>query len=183
MRSRIAVFFAVTTLLGGCANPVNQVTEERYTDQCVEAESVNALPAAEMACARALANVSMGNLSKTEESQDLYNLGRIKRRLSKFSEAEQLQRQSLEIETALSGNTSVQSGRRLVELSVNLAAQDKWDEAVATIERARPMFGLFNAQERDFVKGAYQHYGAHYSSNGNPGKGAELVNAANSLGP
>jgi hypothetical protein len=84
MRSRIAVFFAVTTLLAGVPIRSIKLPKSATADQCVEAESVNALPAAEMLVRGALANVSMGNLSKTEESQDLYNLGRIKRRLSKF---------------------------------------------------------------------------------------------------
>ncbi len=151
MTIRTLTLLALAVGLTGCANPLNQVTEERYTAQCVEAEHANALSAAEQACTRALANVAMGNLSKTDESQDLYNLARIKRRLSKFAEAEQLLRKSMEIEASLSGAQSVQAGRRLVELSVNLAAQDKWDEGVSTLERARPMYRLFNDRERDFV--------------------------------
>src|SRR5690242_3491155 len=100
-------------LLGGCANPLNRATSDRYSDMCSSAERGGDLTTAEQACYRALVNVDMGNLGPELKSQRLYNLGRIKRRVAKYEEAEDLFKQSLVIEEKLSPPTDPKIGRRL----------------------------------------------------------------------
>jgi hypothetical protein len=80
---------------------------------------------AEEACYRSIKNVDWGNLGPELKSQRLYNLARIKRQVGKFGEAEVILKESLAVEESVSGKDSLKTARRLVELSVNLAAQEK----------------------------------------------------------
>lgn len=149
-----------TALLAvSCANPLNQATSNRYGDACSEAERNGQLDVAEQACYRALMNVDWGNLSPEEKSQRLYNLARIKRRLAKFSEAEDLLKQSLAIEEKLTPPSEIKIGRRLVELSVNYAAQDRWNEGARCLDRVLPMAQSFSGQDRTFTSLVLSQYG------------------------
>ena len=149
---------SVVLVIVACANPLNQATSDRYAATCSAAEQQRQLAVAEEACYRALVNVEMGNLGPELKSQRLYNLARIKRAVGKFSEAEPLLKQSLSLEESLTGHASLQVGRRLVELSVNLAAQDKWLEGAPYLARATPLVGLFSPAERAFTKSALETY-------------------------
>ena len=147
----IFVLFLWVTLLPGCANPINRVTSDDYAQTCALAERNNRLEVAEEACYRALVNVDLGNLGDELKSQRLYNLGRIKRQLAKFAEAEQLFKSSLSIEEKLSPPLSPKVGRRLVELAVSLAGQGKWVEGAQYLERALPMAEQFSGPERAYL--------------------------------
>jgi hypothetical protein len=146
------VLATVLLLVSACANQLNRVTSDRYADACSEAEKDDQLVMAEQACYRALANVEWGNLGPELKSQRLYNFARIERRLGKFAEAEQLLRQSISIEETLSGPDSVKVGRRLVELSVDLAGQEKWIEGADQLARVLPIADQFSGQERSYTK-------------------------------
>lgn len=69
------VLYAVA--LAGCANPINRVTSDNYSEACYYAEQRGQLQEAEQACYRALVNVDLGNLGPELKSQRLYSLGRI----------------------------------------------------------------------------------------------------------
>ena len=58
------------------------------------------------------------NLGPKLESESLYNLGRIKKKLGKLNEGEEVLKKSLEIEEKLSGPSSLKTGRRMVELAI-----------------------------------------------------------------
>ena len=148
MKLSIPFTFLVLALLGACANPLNRVTSDNYAETCAIAENNGKLDVAEQACYRALVNVDWGNLGPELKSQRLYNLGRIKLRLSKFSEAESLFKESLQIEEKLSAPLDVKIGRRLVVLSVSLAGQNKWSEGTPLLERMLPIATQFSGQER-----------------------------------
>lgn len=145
--------------LAGCANPINRATSDDYAETCSTAEKNGRLQVAEEACYRALVNVDWGNLGPELKSQRLYNLGRIKRQLAKFSEAEQLFKESLAIEEKLSIPTDSKIGRRLVELSVSLAGQDKWTEGAQFLERALSIAPQFSGQERSYTAEVLKQYG------------------------
>lgn len=161
MKPSILFGFLVTVSLGVCANPLNQATSDSYAEACSVAESNGRLEAAEQACYRALVNVDWGNLGSELKSQRLYNLGRIKRQLAEFSEAEQLFRESLSIEESLSGPSGIQVGRRLVELSVSLAAQNKWTEGAQLLDRLLPFADEFSGKERNFAVVVLTQYSKH----------------------
>lgn len=145
-------------LLSACANPLNRATSDRYADTCATAETNGRLDVAEQACYRALVNVDWGNLGPELKSQRLYNLGRIKRKLSKFGEAEDLFKQSLAIEEKLSSPTDPKIGRRLIELSATLAGQGKWDEGAQYLEKAAPISAQYTGNERSFAALAFSEF-------------------------
>ena len=146
----------------GCAAPLNQATSNRYGDECSQAERSGRLDVAEQACYRALVNVDLGNLGPEQKSQRLYNLARIKRQLAKFSEAEDLLKQSLSIEEKLLPLSDERIGRRLVEQSVNFAAQDRWDEGSQCLDRVIPLGNQFSGQERTFLSLVLSKYGNEF---------------------
>ncbi|MEW6562458.1 MAG: tetratricopeptide repeat protein [Pseudomonadota bacterium] len=151
-------------VLTGCANPLNRVTSDNYEETCIAAEQNGRLQVAEEACYRALVNVDLGNLGPKLKSQRLYNLGRIKRQLAKFSEAEQLFRESLAIEEKLSSPTDSKIGRRLIELSVSLAGQEKWSEGAQYLERALSIIPQFSGHERSYTAAVLRQFSKHLSS-------------------
>ncbi len=138
-------------LLFGCANPINKVTSANYAAECSSAESSGNLKVAEEACKRALMNTDWGNLGSELKSQSLYNLGRIKRQLSKFSEAEQLFKESLDLEEQSKTPDQLKIGRRLVELSVSLAGQNKWQEGAQYLVRVLPHANNFSGKDKSYT--------------------------------
>ena len=164
MKVSIALALFIAASLSACANPLNQLTSDNYAEKCAVAESNGRLEVAEEACYRALVNVDWGNLGPELKSERLYNLGRIKRQLAKFSEAEQLFRESLSIEEKLSSPSGVKVGRRLVELSVSLAAQDKWPEGVQFLDQLLPIADQFSGRERAYTAMVLTQYSKHLKS-------------------
>lgn len=154
-------------VLAGCANPLNRVTSDNYARDCSTAESRGQLKVAEEACYRALVNVDWGNLGQELKSQRQYNLARIKRQLAKFAEAEQLLKESLLIEDKLAPVSDQRIGRRLVELSVNLAGQNKWDEGTQYLQRVLPLAGQFSGFERTYIVEVLSQYAQHFRTTKN----------------
>jgi tetratricopeptide (TPR) repeat protein len=179
MRQLITLLLA--SLLASCANPLNEATASRYSAQCGAAESAGNLALAEEACYRAVKNADWGNLSPELKSQHLYNFARIERRLAKFNEAEKLLKESLAIEEPLSGPSGVKVGRRLVELSVNLAAQKKWSEGETAIMRVIPIAPGFSASERSYTREVYLSYAATLQELGRVSESNVLKAAAATL--
>ena len=140
------IFFGVALVsLAGCvSNPINRTTSDNYAETCTVAEQQGNLKVAEEACYRALVNADWGNLGDELKSEKLYNLARIKRQLAKFSEAESLLQESLKIEESKSATINIKIGRRLVELSVNLAAQGKWEEGSVSLEKVMTIFNQYS---------------------------------------
>jgi tetratricopeptide (TPR) repeat protein len=177
----ILVSLVLVFLVGCVSNPINRATSDNYAETCAVAEEQGNLPVAEEACYRALINTDWGSLGDDLKSEKLYNLARIKRRLSKFSEAESLLQQSLTIEKAKSPTPEIKIGRRLVELSVNLAAQDRWDEGSESLERVIEISDQYVGQEKEFIILVLNKYGEHFKSTGNVDKGNAYISKANGL--
>jgi tetratricopeptide (TPR) repeat protein len=137
--------------LSGCANPINRITSDNYSDTCGVAEKNRRLDIAEEACYRALVNVDWGNLGPELKSQKQYNLGRIKRQLGKFSEAEQLFKAALKIEQALPKPSTLRVSRRHIELATSLAGQNKWQEGAKYLDLAIPSIPNHSKRERKFL--------------------------------
>ena len=174
---------AVTLLiLSGCvSNPINRATSDNYAETCDIAEQNGNLKVAEEACYRALVNTDWGNLGNDLKSEKLYNLARIKRQLAKFQEAESLLNQSLEIEENKSTTMNAKIGRRLVELSVNLAALDRWQEGASAIEKVIPVAKQYSGQERQFIILVLEKYGEHFNNSGNKEKGQLFLSQSRNL--
>lgn len=151
MKIKLFILCIPLCLLFSCANPINKVTFDNYRADCSVAESSGNLKVAEEACKRALINTDWGNLDSELKSESLYNLGRIKRQLSKFSEAEQLFKESLSIEEQSKTPNQLKIGRRLVELSVSLAGQNKWQEGAQYLVRVLPQANDFVGKEKIYT--------------------------------
>jgi hypothetical protein len=160
---------------------LNRVTSDRYADECSSAEQHSQLALAEEACYRAVKNVDWGDLGPELKSQRLYNLARIKRQVAKFTEAESILKESIAIEETVSGKDSLKVARRLVELSVDLAAQNKWNEGAEYLTRVIPLGRGFTGQERSFTKMSYLDYGKKLKALGQVEDASRLEMAASAL--
>ena len=178
---RVAIILIALIQVGGCANPLNQATSDRYAELCAAAERNGQLAAAEEACYRAVKNVDWGNLGAELKSQRLYNLARIKRQLGKFAEAEALLTESLRLEEALSSRDPLRIARRRIELSVNLAGQDRWAEGADDLVKVIPVAAQFQAQERAYVKLTYMEFEKRLSALGKASLAAQFAAAARAL--
>ena len=154
------VILLIVLILSGCANPLNRVTYDRYWKQGGDAERAGQLGIAEQAYYRALVNVDMGNLGPLLKAQALYNLGCVKRRIGKHSEAEDLLKQSLALDEKLLSADDLDTDRCRIELSVALAAQDKWGDGSRYLERVLPHASRFSGHERAFMLEAFKHFAA-----------------------
>lgn len=178
--AQITIMASALTL-AGCANPINRVTSDNYAETCATAEQNGRLQVAEEACYRALVNVDRGNLGPELKSQRLYNLGRIKRQLAKFSEAEQLFKESLATEEKLSNLKDPKIGRRLVELAVSLAGQDKWREGAQYLKKVLPIAPQFSGQERSYTAEVLKQYGKHLRAGNQTPLAEQFENTAEAL--
>ena len=181
MKSALLITLIGVTLLTGCANPLNRVSSDNYAETCRDAERNGRLQVAEEACYRALVNVDMGNLGSELKSERLYNLGRIKRQLAKFTEAEQLFKESLAIQENLPNPSDIKISRRLIELSVSLAAQDKWTEGAKYVERALPTLEKFTGQERSYAIETLTRYSKNLKGSKEAALAMQLEAKANAL--
>ncbi len=181
MKLTLSIPLLTALLVGGCANPINRVTSDNYSETCAVAESNGRLDVAEEACYRAMVNVDWGRLGLELKSQTLYNLARIKRRLSKFGEAEQLFKEALAIEEKLPTPSEQRISRRLVELSVSLAGQDKWSEGARFLERVLPLADKFSGRERAYAGEVFSQYGKHLAGTADSGLATLFEAKATSL--
>lgn len=172
MRAMWLVLWAA--LVAGCANPLNRVTSDRYTDECLAAERSDDLCLAEQLCYRALVNVDWGRLGPELKSERLYNLATIKRHLGKYDESEDLLKQALAIEETLFGPVSIKIGRRLAELSATLAQEKKWEEGMGYVERLMTFDADYTPSERAFLRALYGLYAKQARTMNRPDLAATL---------
>ena len=128
----------IVALLGSACESQSQRSAED-AEKCREAERKGFPETAEPLCESAWFDVDSSRLAPAIQSERLHNLGRIKRKLGKFAEADPLLRQALAIEESVSGSTSPACGVRRVELALVLAGQEKWTEGAAVLE---PVLGI-----------------------------------------
>ncbi|MCW5596170.1 MAG: tetratricopeptide repeat protein [Rhodocyclaceae bacterium] len=178
---RLVSILAVALLASGCANPLNRVTMDRYAQTCRDAEQNGRMEVAEEACRRALINVRIGNLGPELESQELYNLGRIKRQLGKHAEAEEIYRESLRIQESLPNPDQGKIGRRLAELSIVIGEQKKFKDAWPVLSRLMPISEGYSGHEREVVKAIFSKYADEYDKLRMPTEAELLRKKANAL--
>jgi tetratricopeptide (TPR) repeat protein len=147
-------------LLGGtaaAAEPENQ--SDRFFRECRAAWAENNIGLADELCYKSLTHPDVNAIATDAKSQRLYNYAQLKRMLGNWDGAEELLRESLTIEEKRAGQTpDLPLARRLAELSIALAAQNKWAEGVQTIERLMPMADRFQGGERAAVAELFRNY-------------------------
>lgn len=181
MKYQLVIFIALFTIIS-CANPLNQETSNRYADTCSQAEQNNQLELAEQSCYRALVNVDWGNLGESQKSIRLYNLGRIKRKLGKFDEAESLFKDSLEIEEKQTDPSKVKIGRRIAELALLHGEQGEIEVGLPYVERLLSISDLFVGVEQSPIATIFYGYSLELEKMGNIELAEKLSQEASALG-
>lgn len=169
-------------LLVGCVSySVDRNTSERYFQICGYAEHDGRLDIEVEKCYRTLINVEWGKLSEDRKSETLYNFARVERQLSKFAAAVFLLNQALDIEEAKSEVANEKIGRRLVELSMNLAAMNRWKEGALSLERVIPIAHQFTGSEKKTIISVFSIYGEQLIQLGEREKGHSFVDLVKTL--
>lgn len=163
---RKAIVISSAVLVTACANPLNQVTSDRYSQTCHEAERNRQLEVAEQACYRALVNVDWGNLGEVQKSQKMYDLARIKRYLKKFDEAEKLFKDALTLEEKQTPPSNEKIGRRLAELTIVYGEQERFQEGLPYVERLLPFADLYQGSEKKTVATIFFVYSQEITKQG-----------------
>jgi tetratricopeptide (TPR) repeat protein len=179
---KVKILFAglLVTALGACDNTASRLLVD--AERCEQVLQEGNLEAAEALCTRALGGADGAGLAPDIRSGRLYQLGRIKRQLSKFTEGEDLLRQSLAIEEELSGPDSAAAGLRLLELSLVLAGQERWEEGARILERALPLTDQLTDKERASMAKVLKHYAGQLEKTGQTGLVSRFRVAAAELG-
>ena len=167
MKAKILFTGLLVTVLGACDNTASRLLADE--ERCEQILQEGNLEAAEALCTRALGGADGAGLAPDVRSGRLYQLGRIKRQLSKYTEGEDLLRQSLAIEEGLSGPDSTAVGLRLLELSLVLAGQERWEEGARLLERALLLTDRFTDKERASMAKVLKYYAGQLEKTGQTG--------------
>ena len=153
----LALACALLSGTAAAAEPENQ--SDRFFRECRAALADNNIGLADELCYKALTHPDVNAIGTDAKSQRLYNYAQLKRMLGNWDGAEELLRESLAIEEKRAGDVpDLPLARRLAELSIALAAQNKWSEGVQTIERLLPMADRFKGGERAAVAELFRNY-------------------------
>lgn len=119
----------------GCANPLNQATYYRYTEEGDRARAEGNWGAAEFAYSRALTNVDWGNLPPRYRSEALYNVGEVKQVLGKHDESATYLEQALAIDTELYGPDGFVTTYTMASLAITYYKLNRIEEGVELLHR------------------------------------------------
>ena len=103
-------------ILGGCTNPVNMHTAQRYHNEGLVAEQRGNYKLAHQNYHRAYVNTEIGHAKPRVKALAMYNLGRMKGYLCYKIEAEKLLKKSIEIERKETNGTGDWYLGRLMEM-------------------------------------------------------------------
>ncbi|MCK5359222.1 MAG: tetratricopeptide repeat protein, partial [Gammaproteobacteria bacterium] len=156
MRIVIPSVVLLVLLASGCENQ-NDVTASN-AEQCKAAEEKGLIEFAEKACEQAWHDAESDRLGPEIQSERLYNLARIKRKLNAYIEADKLIRQALTIEETVSGTSSPAYGQRLVELSLSLIGQGKLIEGAKTLDQALNIVDQFSEENKKTTANILMHF-------------------------
>ena len=148
-------------LLSACDYGSARAEYERQLEVCTVAENNGLLEAAARACGAALALAEERDYASDLVSGLLLRLGRLERQRGRFEQAETLIRRSLALEQQ-SGNQAAVAVR-LVELALNVAGQERWEEGAALLEGAAPLVITLSGDERKAAVNAFRGFGARLS--------------------
>ena len=154
MKIHVFVGLAAFLLLGGCDTAKDEF--DRWLKTCTAAENNGILESAQQGCQAALTIAEKEGYPPAEISALLYRLGRIERQRDEFAEAETLVRRSLAIEEQTGDQTAI--ALRLIELSLSLAGQGRWEDGTQVRERASPLVGDLVGSDRKAAASAFRGF-------------------------
>ena len=157
-----ALICAVILFVSACANPINRVTYQDYKKQGTLAEAKGDWATAEQAYYRAAENVRLGNLEPAIQSNSLFDLGRVKRKVGKFDESETVLKQALALDEKLYGSDAFLTSITISELCATYLEAKKLSEGIPFMVRLEPLLPQhstkYSAQGRHFFKLLYEKY-------------------------
>ncbi|MBU0601849.1 MAG: hypothetical protein KKD25_05550 [Gammaproteobacteria bacterium] len=168
MKRALPVLVVALGLFGGAGSAAAQENQsDRFFHECRAAWAENNIGLADELCYKALTHPDANSITPDAKSQRLYNYAQLKRMLGVWDGAEELLRESLAIEEKRAGSTvDLPLARRLAELSITLAAQNKWNEGVQVIERLLPAADRFQGGERAAIGELFRNYVPQVASAG-----------------
>jgi tetratricopeptide (TPR) repeat protein len=153
---KTSALLALVLAAAGCGQGGASHEYDRQVEVCSVAEANGLLEPAARACGAALAIAERQDYPPDVVSGLLYRLARLERQRERFEEAETLIRRSLQLEEQRGGEGAVAA--RLIELSLTLAGQDRWREAVSVLERAAPLVRDLTGDDRRAAANAYRGF-------------------------
>jgi tetratricopeptide (TPR) repeat protein len=126
----------VAALLGGCSNPINAYTAQRYYEAGMQAESAGDLALARRNYSRAYGNAQMGNLGPKAEAYPLYEYARVTGYAGSYAESEKAFLDALALIDRAKGEADQLRPPALAEYSRLLHDTGQHQKAVPVYERA-----------------------------------------------
>jgi len=163
-RHRTGCIRVLATLLGslligsssGCDYLTSRDQINRAREVCSASQRNGLLDSAVDSCTRALEIARRYDYPEALLSDLTYELAGLERARGNFQRAESLIRESLTLQQA-SGSPEGMT-QRLVELALDLACQDRWEEGLAVLDQAASTVDGLAGGERDKAANAFRGY-------------------------
>lgn len=139
MIKRIAIPILISTILSGCAAPINRHTAENYYQAGESAMALGDLQHASEMFSRALINVRLGDMGPAVEGQVLGKLGRVYGNLCQFDEAERAFSDSILAYTSAYGERSPRLFSSKMEIAQFSYDIGRYEKAVVYFDQAFPL--------------------------------------------
>lgn len=150
---------------------------DRLFRECRAAWANNNIGSADELCYKSLTASDFKDVPAESRSLRIYNYAQLKRMIGNWEAAEELLVESLALEDArIAGKQpDLPYARRLAELSIAYAAQDKWPEGLKTLERLLPVADQFQGRERAAVSEIFRNYVPQAASAGRQDMARQLL--------
>lgn len=156
MRKTTQALLLLSILITACES--QRTVFDKQVQICDLAEHKGIMETAVEACTSALEIALSNKFSPADQSLALYKLASLKRKQSDYVEAESLLKKSITIEEQKKSPSELQLGHRLLELSLSLAGQGRWDEGSKMLQRLLPIAKQFSDKERTITVNILKHY-------------------------
>lgn len=148
--------FLFLLIINGCENYSSDY--ETQMKVCDKGENLGILDTAVEACQNAVLIAEKHNISPTLLSQSLYKLGGLKRKQGEFIDAEKILSRSISLEKQQNNPDNQLIAVSLLELSLSMAGQNKWDEGGDVMKHLTPLISLLSEKEKSITKNTLKHY-------------------------
>ncbi|WP_040570674.1 hypothetical protein [Methyloversatilis thermotolerans] len=150
---------------------------DRFFRECRAAWANNQIGSADELCYKSLTASDFKEVPAESRSLRIYNYAQLKRMIGNWEAAEELLLESLALEDVrIAGKPlDLPYARRLAELSIAYAAQDKWPEGLKTLERLLPVADQFQGRERSAVSEIFRNYVPQAASAGRQDMARQLL--------
>jgi len=165
--------------LGACGDHGSAAEYARQLQACTLAEGNGLLDSAVQACGKALSIAEEQAYTPEMRSGLLFRMGKLERQRGNFKAAEMLVRQSLAIEENSGRPGTI--AKRLVELAVILAGEDRWEDGSEFLQRVTPLLETLAGKDRLAAGNAFRGYSLHLEMLGQTEQATRYMDLAREL--